>query len=91
MYKAAARHLQRRRRPTSVYRLKAEPRTRAQLRVFWFPVIRHHVDARISVADKYGLRFPTWLEREVDRLTPARWLLLWDDKTGKPRRPAKEA
>ncbi len=90
MYKAAARHLLRKKRPSPVYRLKPEPRTRAQLRVFWFPVIRHHADARISVADKYGLRFPTWLEREVDRLTPARWLLSWDEKTGKPKPRPKD-
>ena len=86
MYKAAARHLLRKKRPNPVSRVRLEPRTRAQLRVFWFPVVRHHVDANISVADKYGPKFPLWLEREVDRRTPARWLTVWDEKTGK-RKP----
>ena len=66
-----------------VVRAAPERRTRAQVRAFWFPVIRHHMEAKISVADKYGRRFPTWLEREVDRLTPARWLLVWNEATGK--------
>jgi hypothetical protein len=89
VYKAAARHLLRRKRPSPAFRLKPEPRTRAQVRAFWFPVVRHHLDANISVADKYGRRFPTWLEREVDRMTPARWLLAWDETTGRPKRRAR--
>jgi hypothetical protein len=92
LYKAAARHLLRKKRPSPTLRVRPGPRTRAQLRVFWFPVVRHHADANISVADKYGLKFPTWLEREVDRLTSARWLTAWDEKTGKPmHRPRRGA
>ena len=53
--------------------------------MFWFPVIRHHAEVNISVADKYGLRFPSWLEAEVDRFTPQRWLVYFDQTTGKPR------
>jgi hypothetical protein len=83
VYKAAARHLLRRKRPGLVVRLKPERRTRARQRAFWFPVIRHHLDANISVADKYGRKFPLWLEREVDRMTPARWLHAWDEATGR--------
>jgi hypothetical protein len=63
----------------------AAPKSRAQLRAFWFPVIRHHTEANISVADKYGRTFPSWLEAEVDRLTPHRWLAYWDQTTGRPK------
>lgn len=87
MYKTAARNLLRRKRPSPSPRFTpVAPRSRAQVRVFWFPVVRHHAAANISVADKYGPRFPTWLESEVDRFTPARWLAYWDPASGKPRR-----
>lgn len=88
MYKTAARNLLRRRRPSpSVKVRRPAPRSRAQVRVFWFPVVRHHAEANISVADKYGGKFPSWLEAEVDRFTPVRWLAYWDPANGKPRRP----
>lgn len=86
MYKTAARNLLRRRRPSRPAKVRPPvPKSRAQLRMFWFPVIRHHAEANISVADKYGLKFPSWLEAEVDRFTPRRWLDYWDQATGKPR------
>lgn len=86
MYKTAARNLLRRRRPSRSVKVRPPvPKSRAQLRTFWFPVIRHHAEANISVADKYGLTFPSWLETEVDRFTPQRWLVYFDQTTGKPR------
>lgn len=48
-------------------------------------MIRRHAEANIGVADKYGLRFPSWLVAEVDRFTPQRWLSYFDQTTGKPR------
>ena len=87
MYKTAARNLLRRRRPGASVRVRPPvAKTRAQLRAYWFPVIRHHAEANISVADKYGAKFPTWLESEVDRFTPKRWLEFWDQASGKPRK-----
>jgi hypothetical protein len=86
VYKTAARNLSRRRRPSRSVKI-APPvaKSRAQLRMFWFPVIRHHAEANISVADKYGRKFPSWLEAEVDRFTPERWLGYWDKASGKPK------
>jgi hypothetical protein len=60
-----------------------EPRTKTQQRKWWWPVIEHHYKIGTNVRDAYGKRFPGWLEDEVRRISPQRWLAYYNRKTGK--------
>lgn len=61
------------------------PRTKTQQRKWWWSVIEHHHKTGTNVRDANGKRFPGWLEEEVRRASPQRWLAYYDRKTGKRR------
>jgi len=61
------------------------PRTKAQIRSWWYPVIEHHSEIETSVKVKYRKTFPAWLDEELNRFSPEKWLRYWDRKTGKPK------
>jgi hypothetical protein len=60
------------------------PRGKAQARVWWYPVIEHHYLRNEDVRQKYGRKFPDWLDNEIRRFTLTKWLKYWDRKTGRP-------
>jgi len=62
-----------------------QPRTKSQVRKWWWSVIEQHYKIGTSVRDTYGKRFPYWLETEVQRTSPQIWLASYDRKTGKRR------
>ena len=64
------------------------PRTRADIRCRWYPVITHH-QTLTSVRAKYGKRFPAWLAEELGRFTPEKWLRYWSRTTGQPQKLLK--
>ena len=83
MYKLASKSLQRAVGRDTSRRLRAyAPRTRAEMRKWWYPVIQHHDHHGTSVAVAYGKKFPAWLNAEITRFTSAKWLIYWDRKTG---------
>lgn len=65
------------------------PRTKTQHRKFWWSVIAHHAKTGTSIRDAYGKKFPKWLELEVERVTPERWLTSVSRKTGRRSSPAQ--
>lgn len=67
------------------------PLTKTQHRKFWWSVIAHHAKTGTSILEVYGKKFPKWLEIEVKRETPQRWLKSVSRKTGRRSRPVQRA
>lgn len=87
MFKGASKFLQSGQgRDTSRPIRRYRPRTRAEQRCWWYPVINHHLSLGVPLEQKYGSKFPRWLSEEVQSFTVARWLQYWNPKTGKPLR-----
>lgn len=66
------------------------PPTRPETRQRWYSVIEQHHKANTNVRDLHDKkRYPVWLEQEVRKFGPERWLAYWDSETGLPTPKAK--
>lgn len=87
MYKATSQNMQRMKGRDTSRRVKVYvPKTRAEQRKWWYPVIEHHYSTGTDIRDSYAKLFPTWLEREIQSFTTERWLAYWGRKRGRPAR-----
>jgi hypothetical protein len=64
------------------------PRTRAEIRCWWYPIIAHH-QTLTSIKAKYGKKLPVWLAQELWQFTPEKWLHYWSRTTGLPQKLLK--
>src|SRR5271165_5397080 len=78
LYKTVSRNMQRGAgRDTSRTVRPYQPRSRAEHRKWWYPVVEHHAKTGVDLFATYRRKLPAWLATELRNFTIGRWLGYW--------------
>jgi hypothetical protein len=65
------------------------PKTKAQLRSWWYPMIAQSLKVGTDIQKHSSARLPGWLRVEVESYGMTNWLASWNKKTGTRKLPDK--